>query len=167
MSLLHQLSSVVAPWASFYSDSKAAESVVTFGHLGGMMTAGGFALASDRATLRASRPGAAVEPARQLAELSGVHPIVVGALGVTAMSGLLMFAADLETLAVSPAFWIKMSLVGLLLLNGWIMLRTERALRAGAVEDGQGWRRMRRAAIASLALWFAVVLAGSILPNVS
>jgi hypothetical protein len=167
MSLLHQISSIVAPWASFYSDSKAAESVVTFGHLGGMMTAGGFALAADRATLRASRPGDGAEPARQLAELSGVHPIVVGALGVTAMSGLLMFAADLETLAVSPAFWIKMGLVGLLLFNGWIMQRTEQSLRAGTVAAGTGWRRMRSAAIASLALWFAVVLAGSILPNVT
>jgi hypothetical protein len=47
------------------------------------------------------------------------------------------------------------------------MLRAERALRAGTVAYGQGWGRLRRAAIASLVLWFAVVLAGSILPNVS
>ena len=51
MSLVHQLASVVAPWADFYNGSRVAQSAVTFGHFGGMMTAGGFALAGDRATL--------------------------------------------------------------------------------------------------------------------
>lgn len=166
MSLVHQLATAVAPWADFYNASKAAQSVVTFGHFGGIMTAGGFALAADRATLRAAAaPG--VEQHRQLRELAGAHPIVVAALAVTALSGLLMFAADLENLIATPAFWIKMALVGLLLLNGWVMLRAERALEQGNPGDARGWRRLRTAAIASLVLWFAVVLAGSILPNVS
>jgi len=164
MSLLHQMAAVVSPWADFYNASKAAQSVVTFGHFGGMMTAGGFALAADRATLRAAAASAVDRP-RQLRELAGAHPIVVAALAVTAVSGLLMFAADLQNLAVSIAFWIKMGLFGILLLNGWLMLRAERALELGNPTDALGWRRLRRAAVASLLLWFAVVLAGSILPN--
>jgi dipeptide/tripeptide permease len=166
MSLLHQLSTVVAPWADFYNASKVAQSAVTFGHFGGMMTAGGFALAADRATLRAAAAPATEQP-RFLEELAGTHPIVVAALAVTALSGLLMFAADLENLGVNPAFWIKMGLVALLLGNGWLMLRAEQQLIGSDPADRRGWRRLRRVAVASLVLWFAVVLAGSILPNAS
>jgi uncharacterized membrane protein len=166
MSLVHQLAIAVAPWADFYNASAIAQSAVTFGHFGGMMTAGGFALAADRTTLRAAA-GPAAERPRYLAELAGAHPIVVAALAVTALSGLLMFAADLENLVVSPAFWAKMGLVGLLLLNGWLMLRAERALGRANPADPRGWQRLRIIALASLVLWFAVVLAGSILPNVS
>jgi uncharacterized membrane protein len=166
MSLIHQLAATVAPWADFYNASKVAQTTVTFGHFGGMMTAGGFALAADRATLRATR-GAAPDRTRHLSELASIHPIVVGALGVTALSGLLMFAADLETLALSGVFWTKMALVFLLLLNGYVMLRAERRLESGDPAEGRQWTRLRTASLVSLGLWFAVVLAGSILPNVS
>jgi uncharacterized membrane protein len=166
MSFVQQMAAAVAPWADFYNASKVAQTAVAFGHFGGMMTAGGFALATDRATLRAAAAPAAERP-RQLSELAGVHPIVVGALGVTALSGLLMFAADLENLITLSAFWIKMGLVGLLVMNGWLMLRAERSLRRGDPADAAGWRRLQSAALTSLALWLAVVLAGSVLPNAS
>jgi hypothetical protein len=166
MSLVHQLATVVAPWAEFYNGSKVAQSAVSFGHFGGMMTAGGFALAADRATLKAVTAPAAEHP-RHLRELSAIHPIVLGALAVTGVSGLLMFAADLESLVATPAFWVKMGLVGLLLFNGWVMLKAERRLESGDPSDARGWTRLRSASLVSLVLWFAVVLAGSILPNVS
>jgi uncharacterized membrane protein len=124
-----------------------------------MMTAGGFALAADRSTLR-SPSAVAWEHRRHLRELAAIHPIVLGALAVTALSGLLMFAADLEALAGSGAFQVKLLLVTLLFGNGWLMLRAERALRGGDPSDAAGWARLRRSSIASLALWFAVVLAG-------
>jgi hypothetical protein len=165
MSLIHQLATAIAPWADFYNASKVAQTTVTFGHFGGMMTAGGFALASDRSTLRAAT-GADGDRVRHLRELATVHPIVVGALTVTALSGLLMFAADLENLAVSAIFWSKMGLIAVLLFNGYAMLRTERRLQLNPVDTRQ-WQRLRIASLASLALWFAVVLAGSILPNAS
>ena len=165
MSLIHQVAAAIAPWADFYNASKVAQTTVTFGHFGGMMTAGGFALASDRSTLRA----AAAEDGdriRHLRELAGIHPIVVGALTVTALSGLLMFAADLESLAISAVFWIKMGLIAVLLFNGYSMVAAERRLQLNPVDTGQ-WNRLRIASLTSLALWFAVVLAGSILPNAS
>lgn len=166
MSLIHEMATAVAPWADFYNGSKVAQTAVTFGHFGGMMTAGGFALAADRSTLRAASAPDTEHP-RHLKELSTIHPIVVAALGVTSVSGLLMFAADLESLIVTPAFWIKMGLVALLMLNGWVMLKAERRLEAGDPSDARGWQRLRTASVVSLVLWFAVVLAGSILPNVS
>ncbi len=166
MSLIHQMATVVAPWADFYNGSKAAQSAVTFGHFGGMMTAGGFALAADRSTLRAAAAPPTEHP-RHLKELATIHPIVVSALGVTALSGLLMLAADLESLIATPAFWIKMGLVGLLMFNGWVMLKAERRLESGDPSDAGVWKRLRAASLVSLVLWFAVVLAGSILPNVS
>lgn len=165
MSLIHQLAAAIAPWADFYNASKVAQATVTFGHFGGMMTAGGFALASDRSTLRAAT-AADGDRVRHLRDLATVHPIVVGALTVTTLSGLLMFAADLENLAVSAIFWSKMGLIALLLFNGYAMLRTERRLHLNPV-DARQWKRLRVASLTSLALWFAVVLAGSILPNAS
>jgi uncharacterized membrane protein len=165
MTVLHQLALAVAPWADFYNSSAAAQSVVNFGHFGGMMTAGGLALSADRSTLRA----AAAEPSehrRQLKELSSIHPLVVGALAVTAASGLLMFAADLETLSGSAMFWVKMALVALLLINGGLMVRAERRLERAQGPESRLWRQLRVASALSLALWFAVVLAGAILPNV-
>jgi uncharacterized membrane protein len=164
MSVLHQLASALAPWADYYNGSSVAQTVVMFGHFGGMMAAGGFALAADRATLRAGRSPAA-ERARHLRELAEVHPIVLTALAVTSLSGLLMFAADLESLIVSPAFWAKMGLVALLLLNGWMLLRAGRTLQGSDPGDLRGWKTLRVAATTSVILWFAVVLAGSILPN--
>ncbi len=165
MSLVHAMAAAVAPWADFYNGSKIAQIAVSFGHFGGMMTAGGFALAADRATLRAAAAPAPEHP-RYLRDLAAIHPIVVTALAVTAFSGLLMFAADLESLIGAPAFWIKMGLVALLLFNGWVMLLAERSLEVGDPSDARGWRRLRAASLVSLVLWFSVVLAGSILPNV-
>ena len=166
MSLVHQLATLVAPWADFYNDSKVAQTAVTFGHFGGMITAGGLALSADRATLRAAT-SPATDLSRQLRELAGVHPIVIAALAVTALSGLLMLGADLENLIASPAFWIKMALFGALLLNGGVMLRAERAAGRMGPGDPASRRRLRAAAIMSVVLWFAVVLAGSVLPNVT
>jgi hypothetical protein len=74
-----------------------------------------------------------------------------------------MLAADLETLALSPWFWLKMSLLALLLVNGWFMTQIARQLRHDGGIAPQLWARLRFAATASLALWFAVVLAGTLL----
>ncbi|HWA16999.1 MAG TPA: hypothetical protein VG817_11225 [Gemmatimonadales bacterium] len=163
MSIVSHLATAVAPWADFYNASPVAQTVVTFGHFGGMMTAGGLALATDRATLRSMR-GEAWEHRRHLRELAAIHPLILGALAVTSVSGLLMFAADVEALATAPVFWVKMGLVLLLLGNGWVMLKAERQLALVHPSDATGWRQLRRASLVSLGLWFAVVLAGSILP---
>jgi hypothetical protein len=92
--------------------------------------------------------------------------VVLAGLVMTLASGFLMFAADAEVLAASPIFWTKMSVVALLLGNGGVIALTESALRSGTGDVDRGWRRMRNAAICSVALWFAAVLAGTLLVNV-
>ncbi|MDP9349822.1 MAG: hypothetical protein M3P24_11895, partial [Gemmatimonadota bacterium] len=59
---------LAGPWASLYNDSPPLQTVVLFAHLAGMLVGGGFALAADRATLRAAHADAA-EQERHLAEL--------------------------------------------------------------------------------------------------
>jgi len=141
------------------------QAVVTFAHLGGFLLGGGFAIAADAATIRAAR---GIEPRRrrQLAYIRGVHRVVLIGLGVTLVIGLLMLAADLEALAASPIFWVKIALVMLLLANGGVIARTESVLRGGTAEADRYWGRMRSAALRSFVLWFAAVLAGTLLVNV-
>jgi len=166
MTMVQQLAQAVSPWADFYNASPVAQSLVNFGHFGGMMTAGGMAVATDRATLKVATGEHRLQ-SRHLRELAGAHSIVLRALVVTAISGLLLLAADVEALVVLPVFWIKMGLVALLLANGYQMLRLGRRLEDPGPADPKEWRRLRRTSVLSLLLWFAVVLAGSILPNVS
>ncbi len=86
-------------------------------------------------------------------------------LALSVASGMLLFTADLEAYFVSPVYWTKMTLIVLLLVNGYRMTRAEAALRAGGANEDAEWRRLRFAASASLALWFAIAFAGVALVN--
>lgn len=166
--LIHALAHFLSPWQSTYSNSKAVSSTVTFAHSAGLLFGGGFAVAADRATLRAVR--AAPEQRLQvLAELDAVHRPVLTGLALLFASGVLQAAADVQTFATSPVYWTKMGLVGLLLTNGYLLKRTETTLRArGRGDDGDPlWIRLRRTAMASVLLWTAIVLAGTVLTSIS
>lgn len=168
MHLTHALASVVAPWRTLYGNSTVVSTAVTFAHIAALVVGGGLALAADRSTLRALRAGNG-ERERHLEELHAVHRPVLAALAVAFASGLLLFAADVETFAASPTFWMKLGLVALLLANGAVLARTERALRtttpAAVPDDSPLWRRLRLTAYTSAGLWLAVVLAGTALVN--
>lgn len=165
--LVDALAQLAAPWHDLYSDSTAIPVAVVFAHLAALLVGGGLALAADRATLRAVR-GDAADRARQLGALAATHRPVVAALALSAATGALLFLADVEELAGSRVFWAKMVLVGLLAANGLRMTRAERALRAApsphAADDGR-WRQLRASAMASGALWLALLLCGTILGN--
>jgi uncharacterized membrane protein len=94
-----------------------------------------------------------------------VHRVVLGGLVVSILSGLALLASDLETFWGSWIFWLKMALVVLLLANGGIMTRIERALRANPGNPDDDWRRLRNVAIASVTLWLTITLAGVALTN--
>jgi hypothetical protein len=166
--VLQTIATAAKPWASLYSDSRAVSSAVTFFHLGGLLFAGGLAVATDRATFRALR-GTDADKTRLLADLHDAHAWVIGGLSVIFASGLLLALSDVKTFGPSPIYWTKMSLVALLLLNGVLLQRTEQKLRAGSLLTQSGgpmqrlWARLRFAATASMVLWTAIVLAGVIL----
>lgn len=159
MSLLNTLVVVCEPWATLYGGSTPLSVGLTFAHLGSMMVGGGLALAADRTVLRVGMP-ATPEARLKLADTVGdVHRPVVSALAFSAMSGGLQLAADLETLAVSKVMWVKIGLLLLLGINGFLMLRNEQGVRdaAGAVP---AFRALRMRAITSVVLWLAITLAG-------
>jgi hypothetical protein len=166
-SVVETLTRVAAPWKSVYDDSKVLETLVVFVHLAALLVGGGIALASDRTTLRASRADAPTR-ARQLEELGVTHRVVISSLAVAFVSGAALFLTDVETFAVSVAFWVKMGLVALLMLNGLLMTRTETALRRTPDGgDAAPWARLRTTAVASGVLWLATLLAGVALTNAS
>jgi len=152
---------IVDAWASFYANSPAARSAVTFTHVGALVVGGGSAIAADLGTVRALRRDA---PAlrTELERLHATHRLVTVSLALVVSSGILLMLADLDAYIASTAFWIKMGLFAALVLNGAIIVRT-----TGTREDSPGVRaRLRLAAIASLALWLATTLLGTVVPNV-
>jgi len=157
------LARLVEPWNSLYSDSKAVSSAVLFLHLVPLLLAGGAALTADRATIRASR-GSVEERTRQLRELGRVHAVVLGGLALSFVSGVLLFLADVDAFLGSPVFWVKLGFIGLLLLNGFMMTRTEKALGSGGNETAL-WGRLRTISVLSLILWITTTLVGVVLTN--
>jgi uncharacterized membrane protein len=152
------------PWEEFYSHSKVAPTVVTFLHVGALILAGGFALSTDRDTFRVVNAGEA-KRMQHLEDLDSVHAWVVGGLVVSLLSGVLLFAADVETFFSSWVFWVKMGLIVALLVNGYVMMRTQRGLRSSAGDAGIRWRTLRQTSLVSIVLWFTISLAGIILVN--
>ena len=150
---------LVEPWSSFYSDSTLTSTLVVFGHIAALLFAGGLAVTLDRATLRAVR-GPAEFRARQLDDLRAAHRLVVTGLGLSVVTGALLFAADLETYFGSWIYWTKMGLIVLLLINGYMMTRTEARIRATPAAADAGWKSLRISAALSLLLWFAIAFLG-------
>src|ERR1051326_730774 len=112
------LSRLFEPRADLYADSKLIATIVTFGHIAALLMAGGLAVATDRATLRALRLAAA-ERGADLEDLSGVHRLVVGGLTLSVVTGILLFASDVETFIGSWVFWLKMGMICVLLPHGY------------------------------------------------
>lgn len=160
------LTNLVQPWSDLYSHSKALNAVVNFAHIGGVLLAGGFAIGADRGTFRAMRLPAA-ERKHHMADLATIHRWVITGLAIVAVSGLFQLAADLDTFLGSWLFWTKMSLVLILLINGYWMTRTEARLAVDASESSLAWPALHRAAVLSIVLWFVITLAGVVLTNIS
>jgi len=157
---------IAEPWAKLYSHSSVVATIVGFLHVAPIVVGGGLAIALDRWTLRLRHD----EPdtrTRHLVEMSQAHRVVLGALALSFVTGLALFAADVETYFGSWIFWFKMGLIVLLLANGAIMTRTERGLRVGGPNADADWRRLHTTALTSLALWLAITLAGVALMNLA
>jgi hypothetical protein len=151
------VSQLLTRWAHLYGHTPVS-AALTYLHLVGILVGGGVAVAADRASLRLSQ--ATRDWPEELTRLAGVHRWVVAGLALIFASGLLMMLAELNSFATSVVFWTKMGLIALLLGNGYLRMRAETALRGGLAA---GWSRFRRTSVASLVLWFVILLAGTLL----
>jgi uncharacterized membrane protein len=152
------------PWNDFYGDSKLTETIVMFAHTGGLVLAGGIAVATDRLTLRA-RSWTDSDRQRHLVELGALHRTVVTGLVIIVLSGLAMLCSDLETFWGSWIYWVKMTLIVLLLVNGGQMVGIEKKLATDSAATSPHWARLRTSAAISITLWLTVTLAGVALLN--
>jgi hypothetical protein len=159
-SIVHALK----PWADFYSHSKGAATIVQALHIGGLLLGGGFAVAADRGSLRAMRVPAS-ERSHYVRELAAVHGWVLFGLAIVVLSGVGLLTADIETFFGSWIYWTKMALVLALLINGYVITRVEQGLIQDSSDASPHWGTMRRTAVASLVLWFTIMIAGVSLVN--
>ncbi len=156
------LSHLIESWVSLYANHAALRTGIEFLHIGGLVAGGGCAITADLATITAAGDRAATRTT-QLHLLKKTHLIVVLGLVALAVSGGLLFAADVQTFFYSRVFWLKMGLMVLLLVNGWLLLIGERQVTRG---EPRAWARLHYTAIASLILWTLTTLAGAALPNI-
>ncbi|HVX39845.1 MAG TPA: hypothetical protein VHB25_09750 [Gemmatimonadaceae bacterium] len=166
MSAPQALVHLLKPWADYYSDSKGAETIVQFLHIGGLLLAGGLAIAADRGTYRAMR-FEDTDRRSHLREVAAVHRWVLTGLAVVIISGIALFASDVDTFFGSWIFWTKMGLVVLLLINGLVMTRAEAGLAVDPSASSPHWKQMHRAAVTSLTLWFIITAFGVALVNLA
>jgi hypothetical protein len=156
------LHNIAVTWGSFYANHAAVRTLVVFIHVGALVAAGGAAVTADRGILTARSLDDHARR-RQLIALHSTHRVVVGGLALIALSGSLQFASDIDAFLYSRIFWTKMSLLGLLLVNGAVLVSAEG--RAARGEAG-AWRTLRLTASASVALWFLTTLGGVALLNI-
>jgi hypothetical protein len=167
-----QIDAFAEPWRRLYAQSPLLSTLILFGHLGGLLAAGGLAVAAERATLRLD-PTDDSERSRHLADLARLRTPIWSAFAVAIVSGALLFLADVEAFAASPIFWTKMSLVGVLIATTLVTARLDAALRrdgdagtpTAAVLRERRWRRRRTGALVTAVLWFGLVLVGAALAS--
>ena len=162
---LDGLASLVQPWATLYADHGWVQGTVLYAHLAGMFLGGGFAIAADRDTFVAMRTARLSGQIRHLGRIRTIHKPVMFGLALTLGSGFLLFLADLEHFGGSPIFWLKMALLAALLTNGLFLKKTEEALSSGKQDSPELWGRLWKISVASMVLWLAVILAGTLLSS--
>lgn len=120
-------------------------------HLLALALLGGTILLVD---LRLLGFGLRGQPAARLAQ--SVHPWLVGALLTMIATGIPMFLSEAIKCYYSPPFWYKMGFLVVATVYTFTVRR--RIAAADAEKLGPIWGRL--AALASLALWFAVGFSG-------
>jgi hypothetical protein len=165
-----QIDAFAEPWRHLYSQSPLLSTLILFGHLGGLLAAGGLTVAAERATLRVD-PRSPSDRRRHLTDLAQLRGTIRASFAVSLVTGAMLFFADVEAFAASRIFWTKMLLVAVLMANSLFTARLDAALRregelSSATKAGaRRWRTRRAVAVASASLWFAVVLVGAALAS--
>lgn len=157
------IAGLLEPWATYYADHRWLQTTVLFVHLSGIFLGGGFAIATDRDTFLAMRAARLSGQIRHLGRIRAIHKPVMLGLVLALGSGFLLYTADIEHFSGSVVFWLKMVLLAALLTNGYLLKRTEEALNAGEPDSPLLWGRLWKISMASMLLWLAVILAGTLL----
>jgi hypothetical protein len=79
-------------WSDYYDDHTVVSVTVLFGHIAGLLLAGGTALAADRLILDAARGDDTLREVC-LARVPGVHRMVAFGLALVVVSGVLLTKA--------------------------------------------------------------------------
>jgi hypothetical protein len=116
----------------------------------------------DRGLLFSSGRGGDSRRGQQLAATRSTHGFVLWGLALVTVSGLLLFAADVDAYWASRVFWVKMALIALLIANGTALMWSERRASGG---HATAWRPLRWTAALSIMLWMLTTLAGVALLN--
>jgi hypothetical protein len=171
------MESAIAWWAQLYRTNDIVQILAAFGHILSIAYAARFALAGDRAALRLTRatyavasPIASAAPrtrsrAADLNTLTSAHRHVLTGLACALVTGLAQLAAQLDYLPQSPIFWVKMTLLVVLLANGRVIqLAGRRAVHAASSSGIPD--ELRPAALRSIALWCTLILLGLLLTTI-
>ena len=157
------LRDLAVEWGSYYANHAVLRTLVAFAHVGGLIVAAGAAMVADRAVLASVRRGDDLEREALLVSVRNTHAVVLTGLIAVMISGVLLFAADLDTYLASRLFWTKMALIVVLMINGLVLAAAERRAATG---HAASWRVLQWTATASLALWFLTTLTGVGLLNI-
>jgi uncharacterized membrane protein len=150
---------IVKWWSGYYGNHQLISVGIRFAHLMALMLSGGTALFVDRRVFRAVRANE-TEKQEMLCALHSAHRLIIPWVVVLGLTGILMTAADTETFLVSKVYWIKMTVVALLGINGIALLVAERKAGDG---NPKAWSRVVTASTISFLLWIGALLMGTLL----
>jgi hypothetical protein len=131
--------------------------IVEIAHILGFVLLVGAAVMFDLRLLGLSRGLGVSDLARHLLPWSRAGLLLV------VPSGVAMFAAHATEWIENPAFWVKLSLIGLAGLNAWTFHRGVFGSVAGWDRRSPTPARARVAAVTSLACWAGVIACGRLL----
>jgi len=155
---------VITWWTEVYRGSDLVQLLAAAGHILSILFAARFALAGDRAALRAERRPPALRAAL-LTEIGRAHRLVLIGLSLALLTGLAQLLAQLSYLPRSPWAWLKLLGLVALLANGRIVQLTAERLRRNP-DQPRAWPVLRAAAKRSLLLWGMLVILGLLLTTV-
>src|SRR5438105_4895498 len=91
------LRDLATDWGSYYSNHAVLRTLVAFAHIGGLVVAGGAAMVADRSILAAVKRAEPIDRTPLLTSVRNTHAVVFAGLVAVMASGVLLFAADVDT----------------------------------------------------------------------
>jgi hypothetical protein len=151
------LGHIIESWAEYYGNHQLASVAIRFFHLTGIVLGGGAGLITDWQIMKSAfKVNADFDIL--LKQLSRAHYYVVPWMFVLALTGALMTAADAHSFLVSKVYWIKISLIALLVFNGIALLLLESRIRRAGIQAV--WGKLTAVSSISAILWQTILFVG-------